>query len=170
MVGIIGGFPIFLGGFFNGLEMSSIILGFSSSIVFFFATTEPESLMLALEEKKCPSSVSYAVLATFQMIPVMGLHAKVIQDAQRSRGIETEGNMRVRIRAFLPMLLPLLLSSFSIAEERTLALETRGFNAPYKKTRLRILTDSRSQRSFRLIFMVITVIACVIGGYYKWLV
>ena len=64
------------------------------------------------------------------MIPQMSANAKVIQDAQRARGIETEGTLKARARAFLPMLLPLLISSFSTAEEKSLALETRGFNYP----------------------------------------
>jgi energy-coupling factor transport system permease protein len=164
-----GGFSIYQEGMMVGLRSSSIIMGFSSSLVFFYITTEPEYLMLALEQRHCPPKATFVILSTFQMIPQMGTNAKIIQDAQRARGIETEGGLKTRAKAFLPMLMPLLLSSFSVAEEKSLALETRGFNYDAAKTRLRVVSDSPLQKTMRIVLVVLTVIACVAGGYFKWL-
>ncbi|MEN6419589.1 MAG: energy-coupling factor transporter transmembrane component T [Clostridiaceae bacterium] len=164
----LGSFSIYEEGLKEGLRKSSVIMGFSSAIVFVATTTDLESLMLSLEQHKCPPNATFVILSTFQMIPQMSANAKVIQDAQRARGIETEGNLKARVRAFLPMLLPLLISSFSTAEEKSLALETRGFNYPCEKTRLRTVTDTNTQKVFRYAFTVVSVIACIVGGYFKW--
>ena len=100
-----GGFSIYRDGILAGLNSSSIILGFSSSLVFFYSTTEPEHLMLTLEKHRCSPYATFTILSTFQMIPQMGANARVIQDAQRARGIETEGGIRTRAKAFIPMLM-----------------------------------------------------------------
>lgn len=165
-----GKFSIYRDGILAGLKSSSIIMGFSSSLVFFYTTTEPEYLMLALEKHNCPPKATFVILSTFQMIPQMGANAKMIQDAQRARGIETEGGLKTRSKAFVPMLMPLLLSSFSVAEEKSLALETRGFNYAAPKTRLRLIPDSSLQKKVRILLVILTVTGCVAGGYFKWLV
>jgi len=166
----LGSFSFYEDGLKEGLRKSSAIMGFSSAMVFVATTTDMESLMLSLEQHKCPPNATFVILSTFQMIPQMSANAKVIQDAQRSRGIETEGNLKARARAFLPMLLPLLISSFSTAEEKSLALETRGFNYPCKKTRLRTVEDTKAQKIFRYAFSIVSVVACIVGGYFKWVV
>ena len=164
-----GRFSVYRDGLIEGLTKSSAIMGFSSTIVFVATTTDWENLMLSLEQHNCPPNATFVILATFQMIPQMGANAKVIQDAQRARGIETEGNLKIRAKAFLPMLLPLLLSSFSVAEEKSLALETRGFNYTCSKTRLRVVTDTKAQKVSRYVMIVLSVVICIVGGYYKWL-
>lgn len=47
-----GRFSIKLLGIYQGLRSSNIILSFSSSLIFFYMTTEPENLMLELEKHK----------------------------------------------------------------------------------------------------------------------
>ncbi len=53
-------------------------------------------------------------------------------ESQSARGIETEGNVLVRSKAFLPVLGPVILSSIAATEERTITMETRAFYAPAK--------------------------------------
>ncbi|HVI40656.1 MAG TPA: energy-coupling factor transporter transmembrane component T [Anaerovoracaceae bacterium] len=57
-----------------------------------------------------------------------------ITDAQRSRGMETEGNLLIRLEAFIPLIAPVIMSSLINTKERALALEVRGFNSKKKKT------------------------------------
>lgn len=67
---------------------------------------------------------------------------KTITDAQKSRGIETEGSLWIRMKAFVPMMGPLVLSSIQQTEERVLALESRAFSAKGKKTSIYVLDKS----------------------------
>ena len=57
-----------------------------------------------------------------------------ITDAQRARGMETEGKLWVRFKSFLPLLGPVVLNSLKETRERSIALEIRGFNAKGKRT------------------------------------
>ena len=57
-----------------------------------------------------------------------------ITDAQRSRGMETEGNLLVRIKAFLPLISPVVMSALTATRERAIALEVRGFGVKGTKT------------------------------------
>ncbi len=157
-------------GFFDGLELSSVILAFVSSLMMFTLSTGIEDLMIFMEEKGVPCSVSFIVLSAFQMIPEMSARAKTIQDSQKSRGIETEGNVFVRAKAFLPTLGPLVLSSISDAEEKSLALEARGFNYNASRTKVKTIFDSRAQRFARYFIAFLAVAGIAGGAYFKWMI
>lgn len=131
-------------------------------------TTRSDELMLALSQKGLPSSISYVVLSTLQIIPRFQHKANTILDAQRSRGLETEGNLLVRFRALLPLIQPLLLGSIVDIEERTIALEVRAFSRPGPKTSLLVLHDTNLQRVVR--WLLILASLGVIGWrLYLWL-
>ncbi len=81
--------------------------------------------------------LGYVVMAVLQMIPTMISQTAAITDAQRSRGMETEGSLWTRLRAFLPLMGPLVTSSLIATEERALALEVRGFGSHTRPTFLK---------------------------------
>ena len=105
-----------------GLLMSSRVLAVGSSFVLFFRITAIKDFVYSLEKLGLSSQGSYIVLATLQIIPEMKKQSTVIMDAQKTRGVETEGNMFVRAKAFLPTLTPLILSSIASTEERAITL------------------------------------------------
>ena len=80
--------------------------------------------------------------------------ANTILDAQRSRGLETEGNLFVRARALLPVIQPLLLGSIVDIEERAIALEVRAFGRQGPKTSLLVLHDTGGQRLLRVLLLL----------------
>ena len=59
--------------------------------------------------------------------------AEVIASAQRARGLDTEGSVRARLRGVLPLVGPVILSSLTEVEERSLALEVRAFGRPGRR-------------------------------------
>ena len=139
-----GGTPIFAVG---PLSLKSEGLAFSvastgrilmvvSSFLWFAFTTRPDMLMLALVQRGLPTSLSYKIVATLQIVPRFQARAAAILDAQRARGVETGGNLIHRVRTVLPLVVPLILSSLIDVEERALALEARGFSRPGVKTSL----------------------------------
>ncbi|WRS28854.1 energy-coupling factor transporter transmembrane component T [Oscillospiraceae bacterium MB08-C2-2] len=128
------------------LRLCGILLVIASAFILYFQTTEVQDLILALEQMGVSPTVSYVILSTLQMIPQTKKRSEVIMDAQQSRGIETKGKLSTRLKAFIPMLAPLILSSFSGIEERALTLEARAFSAPCKKTNIRTLVHSRQDK------------------------
>jgi energy-coupling factor transport system permease protein len=70
-------------------------------------------------------------------------------EAQRARGLDTEGSWPRRLRGVLPLVAPLVIGSLVEIEERALALEVRAFGAPGRRTVLRRLPDGAGQRAAR---------------------
>ncbi|GAB4120948.1 MAG: energy-coupling factor transporter transmembrane component T [Roseiflexaceae bacterium] len=112
-------------------------------------TTHPMQLIQALTEAGLPRSAGYIVLVTLQLIPAVQERAAAVADAQRARGLETEGNILVRVRSLLPLVSPLVVGLLLESEERALALESRAFLAPGPKSSLYDLADTTAERWFR---------------------
>lgn len=131
-------------------------------------STPADALMLALTERGLPGSIAYIVLTTIQIAPRFQARAQQIIDAQHARGLETEGSLLRRIRALLPMVVPLVLGSIVDVEERAIALEARAFSRQGPKTSLLVLTDTRLQVIARRLILfaalAVMVLRIVPGG------
>jgi energy-coupling factor transport system permease protein len=137
------------------------ILMVLGSFLLLSLTTRPDELMLSLTQRGLPGTIAYIVVATVQIVPRFQAKAATILDAQRSRGLETEGSIVRRMKALIPLVIPLVLGSIVDVEERAIALEARAFNRPGPKTSLLVLHDTRAQAAFRwgLLAVVVGLIA-----------
>lgn len=148
----IGIFKVTQEALINGLNMASSLLGFSGAIVLFFITTQMRDLMLSLEKMGVSHTVSYVILASFQTMKDLKKSMEAIMESQRARGIETEGSIRVRIKAFFPVLGPLILGAISGTEEKSIAMDARAFSAAGEHTYLRELRPVKPWEIFINIF------------------
>ena len=149
------------GALFAVISVGRIILVMSTFILFAMST-RPDTLMISLKQVGVPSSLAYIIVTTLQIVPRFQSKAATILDAQRSRGLETEGNLFVRARAFAPIVLPLVLGSLVEVEERAIAIESRGFNSTKKETALIEVQDTSWQVQLRrgfVFLMILSVIA-----------
>lgn len=140
-----------------GLTLTSRILTMGSAFILFFRLTEVRDFVKSLEDVGLPPMGAYVVLSTLQIIPEMRRHANTIMDAQKTRGVETEGSLLTRAKAFIPTLTPLILSSISSTEERAITLESRAFSAPTKKTSLHKLTKSTADRILPFVYIIVLI-------------
>jgi energy-coupling factor transport system permease protein len=108
-----------------------------------------------LEQAGFSPRFGYMISSVFQIIPQMMGTMNTIMDAQRSRGLETEGNLLVRTRAFIPLISPVVNSSLINTRERAIALEVRGFDSKQKKT---FLQDHKLQREDKLFMAIMTIL------------
>lgn len=76
----------------------------------------------------CSSRVTYLLLASLMVVPQMKTKLEHVQRAQQARGLDSSGNIFHRMRMFIPLLGPVILSSLTDAQERGMTLETRGFS------------------------------------------
>jgi energy-coupling factor transport system permease protein len=88
--------------------------------------------------------------------------ASVIASAQRARGLDTEGSVRARLRGVLPLVGPVILSSLTEVEERSLALEVRAFGRPGRRHLLWRIPDSRTQLVVRAVLLM-ALLAAIVG-------
>lgn len=116
--------------------------------------------MSDLTRRGVPGNLSYVITSTLQIIPQMQAKAATIIDAQRSRGLETKGNLINRTRALIPLVGPLVFGSLVEVEERAIAIEARAFTARIKKTSLRAIKDTNGERLGRwsMLFLIILAI------------
>ncbi|TQR21649.1 energy-coupling factor transporter transmembrane component T family protein [Psychrobacillus vulpis] len=152
-----GIFSITQEGLDYGLLLTSRILAIGAVFILFFRMTEVRDFVKSLEDKGLPPMGAYVVLSTLQIIPEMRRQANTIMEAQKTRGVETEGSLFVRAKAFIPTLTPLILSSIASTEERAITLESRAFSAPVKKTSLHQLTKNSADRILPIVYVVILV-------------
>jgi len=117
-------------------------------------STPPSDLMLALEQRGLPTPLGYILLAAIQLLPQMQVKATAILDAQRARGLETTGNLLIRMRALIPLIAPLVFGSLGQLDERAMTLEGRAFFAPQAKTSFKELRDTRAQSIARWVLIL----------------
>jgi energy-coupling factor transport system permease protein len=110
--------------------MSVRFLVLVSAFSLFFMTTSPDDLGLALEKARLPYALSFTFTMAVRLVPTIALEAQTIVDAQRSRGLELDrGNLLQRVRKYIPILIPLIVSAIRRSTELAEALESRAFGA-----------------------------------------
>jgi len=125
------------------------------AFILFALTTRADRLMIGLTQRGVSPSLAYLVVATVQIIPRFRARAAAILDAQRARGLETEGGLRQRLRALLPLIGPLVLSSLVDVEERALAIEARAFTVRGPKTSLAEVVEAAWEPAARWAMMAL---------------
>ena len=142
----------------EGLEIAALaalrIACLVGATFLFSFTTKPADITEALLQRGLSPRMGYVLLSALQVIPQTLEMAGRIQDAQRARGLETEGSLLVRARAYLPLMLPLVLSSLVATQERAMALEVRGFGLPVKRVSRYSFADSLAQRVLRWLLLL----------------
>jgi len=115
-------------------------LGVVSAFSIFFMTTSADDLGLALEKIHAPYAIAFTFTTAVRLVPTMAIDAQTVVDAQRSRGLELDkGNFMKRIRNYIPILIPLIISAIRRSVELAEALEARGFGATDKRTSIATL-------------------------------
>jgi len=119
------------------LAMTVKFLALISCFSIFFMTTSPDDLGLALENIGIPFTLVFTFTTAVRLVPTMAVDAQTVIDAQRSRGLELEkGNLVKRIRNYIPILIPLIVSAIRRSIELAEALESRAFGASEERESL----------------------------------
>lgn len=151
-----------LEGLLFALKLGFVLANVGGCLIWFFAVTTEKDFVLALEKKGLSSKASYVVLSTLQMVPVLKKRSETIMNAQRARGVETEGNLLVRAKVFVPTIVPLVLSSIQGTEERALTLEARGFSVETKSTHLYDIEPKPVDKTVTVITAILFLV--IVGG------
>lgn len=156
-------------GLMFALNLGFILMGVGGSLIWFFAVTKEKDFVLSLEKAGMSPKASYVVLSTLQMVPVLKKKSETIMNAQKARGVETEGNLIVRAKVFVPTIIPLVLSSITGTEERALTLEARGFSSGIRPTHLEDIEKTLADKTATVIITVLFIIA-IAGRIALWVI
>lgn len=161
-VASLGPFSLKAEGLVFATTITGRLLAIMGSFLLFSLGTPPDDLMIALEKRGIPNSITYIILSTIQLVPGLQARAGKIRDAQRARGLETTGGIVQRLRSLLPLVEPLILGSIIDVDERAIALEARAFSSDMKKTFFRTLEDPRREQILRGVLLVVTAVALLL--------
>ena len=143
------------------VRVSLRLLVAALALVVFGLTTDPRALIADLERRGLPRKLTFAVAAAMDAVPAMVARGRAVAAAQRARGLDTEGSVGARLRGVRPLVGPVIVSAIAEVEERSVALEARGFDRPGRRALLWSPADSPSQRAARWLMVVALVVVAV---------
>jgi energy-coupling factor transport system permease protein len=149
-------------GLMFAVNIGSRIVALVLSSVLLVITTHPGDLMSALTERGMSAKFSYIISSTLQLVPAFQARANSILLAQQARGLVLPRNRLRRIKAIFPLVGPLVLGTFTDVEERSTAMEARGFGSTARRTSLIPVADSAGQRVARWSMPVLAAAAIVL--------
>lgn len=123
-----------------------LLLMFTASLLTY--TTPPLVLSDALEDLMKPlkrlgvpaHELAMMMTIALRFIPTLLEETDKIMKAQKSRGADfMTGNLFKRMKAFMPVLIPLFISAFRRADELAMAMEARCYHGGIGRTRLKQL-------------------------------
>lgn len=117
--------------------ISSSMLTFTTSTLEF--ADGIESILTPLKKVKFPAhEVSMMITIALRFIPTIIEETDKIKKAQMSRGADFEtGSIIKRIKNFIPILIPLFVSSFKRADDLSMAMEARCYRGDLNRTKLK---------------------------------
>lgn len=127
-----------------------------------------ESILKPLKVIKFPvTQVALMLSIALRFVPLLIDETTKIMDAQRARGVDFgEGGLIKRIKSFVPILIPLFVSSFSIAYDLAIAMESRGYRDGEGRTKYRVLSWAKRD-NWTIVFMVILTIVLLLLRSYR---
>jgi energy-coupling factor transport system permease protein len=165
--GILGGEPHFALGPVTlsepGVRRALVLGGRVTAIVIAFltalATVSPPRLVEAMTARGVPFGRVFLLVSTLTLVPRMRARAAQILDAQRCRGLRIGGSPAARVRALVPLVLPLILGALAEVDEQVLALDARGAAVGVRRTALDPPPDPALERALRWTMLVLVMTA-----------
>jgi energy-coupling factor transport system permease protein len=146
-----------------------MILMISTGMVL-ISSTRNEELVNGMIKLGMPYRVGFAISTALRLVPTIASSTVTISQAQRSRGLDLDsGNLLQKIKKFLPLLVPVFISSIRSTNIFGMALESKGFGARAKRTYY-LVFNMRTVDYLILVFYIVFVAVSVyfaIMGYGK---
>lgn len=142
--------------FFILVVMASLLTFTTSSLDL---TDALEQLLGPLKKIRVPvHELALMMSIALRFIPTLWEETEKIMNAQLARGANLDsGNIFKRLSAYIPIFIPLFLSSFRRAEELALAMEARGYRGGVGRTKYRLLRYSSKDYSLIAIFLILII-------------
>lgn len=122
-----GGFTFYSEGMLFGVKTATRLLILSYAILLLFISTPIPDFVRFLQQRGFPAQLVLILLLTLHFLEQLPDRINQIFIAQEARGAPVRAGLFSRIKAFFPILTPLVFSSISESIDRGMALELRGF-------------------------------------------
>ena len=157
-----------LEGILYSAKIVSTLLVFLGTFYIMNKTTYTGKLVSALTAIGFPAKAGYLVLASLNVVPQMQRRMSIIREAQSARGLETGGGIIARIKAYIPLLGPVVMSSLTDAQERGMTLETRGFGIKgIHQTNIVEVVDTPIDKIVKILLVTFLVVVIILTALIK---
>lgn len=138
----------------------------AAALSLFAFTTPPRALIADLERRGVSPRLAFAAAAVLSAVPAMVERGRAVLDAQRARGLDSEGTFLRRAGGVVPLVAPVVLGALHDVEARSLALEARAFGRPGPRHLLWAPEDTTRERVLRwlLLLALLIVLAGAMAG------
>lgn len=159
------------------VELEAVLYGVSIALrldttiitaMIFISTTRNEEVAIGLVKLGIPYRFAFAVSTALRLVPTIASTGYTISQAQRSRGLDLEsGNILQRIRKYVPLLVPVFVTTLRSTNVFSMALESKGFGAGGKRTFYLQTAMDRRDAVVLIVFVAIlaAAIALRVAGY-----
>lgn len=150
-------------GVWFGIVLSVRVLVATSSLPLFVMTTPTSAIMTAMGKLRVPQTATFMLVSALSFTSLLFEMWDSIVDAQKLRAFDIDAMNFVKraVKAYIPIITPLILLLFRRANDFQIAMETRGFGAPVQATAIDTLT-SRPSDYLWLAFIVAVFILCTV--------
>lgn len=132
-VHFIAGLSVYRGAFAHAARLSLRFLDMLLAGLLFLSITSLEDLSGGLILLGVPYPAAFAFSLSFRLVIVFAATGATIVEAQKVRGNDVErGSILHRIRAYAPLLIPLIMTGLKRVETLRAALESKGFSPKNK--------------------------------------
>ncbi len=168
------GISITLEGILRAVQMVIRILMLIAGTFLMTYTTSPialtdglESLLGPLKKIKVPvHELSMMMCIALRFIPTLIEETDKIMSAQKARGADFEsGKLMERVKAMIPILVPLFISAFRRADELATAMECRCYQGGEGRTKMKLLRYHRNDYLVLLLGVVLIGAVCVLRSF-----
>ena len=118
-----------------------------------------ESLLKPLAKIHFPvTEVALMLSIALRFVPTLMDQTTKTMNAQRARGVDFgSGGLVAQVKAIVPLFIPLFVSAFAMADDLATAMEARGYQSGYGRTRYRVLRYGRGDLLTLGLMIVLTV-------------
>jgi energy-coupling factor transport system permease protein len=133
-------------GVWFGFILCVRILVATSALPLFVMTTPTSAIMTAMDKLHVPPTASFMFVSALSFTSLLFEMWGSIVDAQKLRAFDIDSMNVVKraVRAYVPIITPLILLLFRKANDFQVAMETKAFGAPIKPTEIETLTAETS--------------------------
>ncbi len=112
-----------------------VMLSLITSGMVFLSTTRSEEMVTGMIRLGLPYRVGFAISTALRLVPTIVGSTQTIAQAQRSRGLDLDsGNVFERLQKYIPLLIPVFISTIRSTNTFGMALEAKGFGAEKERT------------------------------------
>lgn len=153
--------------FYFSIARTLLMILMISTGMILISTTRNEELVLGMIRLGMPYRVGFAISTSLRLVPTIASSTITISQAQRSRGLDLDsGSLVARMRKFMPLLVPVFISTIRNTNIFAMALESKGFGAREKRTfylKLEMKKVDYVIVAFAIVFVAASIILSIMG-------